>query len=290
MSQSPEIIPRPSFGKAKGFHDLLVGHLVDALKRFFWKSARRAFKQLPSPRAKVGRVLFGFIVAHLALISPAAALDMRDYWPSLGSNQQLVSQDLASQNGSIWMGLSHRYVNRGLVRDFPVMRLEDWLSTGLVDAWELRNDGTQMLEVADWFGSQHKVYEVGKEFTWGGVVNVGDVIVRTIHVDVAASIGETVGPQNWATQELRIEAAYPTFTNPAGVTFTDVVQVKMFQSFCITWACGWPSGQSTYVTRHWFARGLGIIQTEYLMINSVSVSPQRIDYVISCPLLMWVTP
>jgi hypothetical protein len=215
---------------------------------------------------------------------------MRDYWPDLAANRQLVMQTKASQGGSIWMGLTHRYVNRGLVRNLPVMRLEDHLNGTMLDAWELRDDGTQMLEVADWFGAQHKVYEVGKEFTWGGVVNVGQVITRTIHVDVAASVGETTGPQNWATEELTIEALHGTLTLPNGLVFSNAVQVKMFQSFCITYACGWPSGQATWITRHWFAPGQGIVQTEYLMVNSATVSPQRLDYVEAIPLTTWATP
>lgn len=254
----------------------MVLSAIKQLLKLLVGQTRRALKQLPAALI----VLWAF---------PAAALDMRDYWPSLPTGRQQITQNEASQGGNTWFGLTQRYVNRGTVRGNPVLRLDDFNGTGWLDAWELRNDGSQILEVGDQFPSGHKVYEIGKEFSWGGVVNVGDVIIRTVHVDVAASVGEVVGPHNWGTEVLTVEAFHPTFTNGAGLAFTDVVQVRMFQSFCITSACTWPTGQATWITRHWFAPGKGIIQTEYLTVNSAPVSPQRIDSATSI-ITTWETP
>src|SRR5688572_11688897 len=191
-------------------------------------------------------------------------IDLRAYWPTLAEKKQLIVQEHATQNGNTWMGPTRRYVNRGQVRDHDVLRLDDFNASGWLNAWELRDDGTQMLEVADQFpAGKHKVYEVGKEFSWGGEQNVGDVVTRQIHVDVAASQGEVVAPQNWATAKLTFEDLLPSFTNLGGMTFSDVVVVQMFQSFCITAQCQWPSGQATWRGRYWLAPGVGFVQTEF---------------------------
>lgn len=258
---------------------LIVAEIAHGAKLFVRHLLRGKLKQAPA----------ALIVCWPLIAAPGGvAVDLRHYWPSPAAGRQLVIQTEASQGGNVWLGTTHRYVNRGKVRGADVLRLDDFGAPGWLDAWELRNDGAQTLEVADWFPSGHKVYEVGREISWGGIQSVGDVIARTIHVDVAASTGETVGPQNWGTQQLTFEAQGP-LTLPSGLTFPDTVQLRMFQSFCLTYACTWPAEQATWVTRHWFAPGVGIVQTQYLKAPGQAFDPPRIDYATSIT-TTWETP
>lgn len=231
------------------------------------------------------------IAALFCLIAwPAAAFNMQSYFPTLAADEQLLVQTETAHYGAPIRSTLHRYVNRGTVGGNPVQRLDDYNASGFLDAWELRWNGSKMLEVADWFSpTHHKVYTVGKEISWGGVQNVNDMTSRQVHVNVAASQGETVGPQNWGTVVMTYEALLPTFTNVGGMDFTNVVVVRVFQSFCITTACTWPNGQATWITRHWLAPGLGFVQIEYIQNPNGPWNPTRFDYAISIN-RTWETP
>jgi hypothetical protein len=65
--------------------------------------------------------------------------------------------------------------------------------------------------------------------------------------------------------------------------------VQMFQSFCITTQCTWPTGQATWRGRYWLAPGVGFVQTEFLQNPSGPIAPQRFNYATGM-LTTWETP
>lgn len=215
-------------------------------------------------------------------------IDLRTYWPNPASGKQLIVQDEGVNGGAPFFATTHRYVKRGQLGGHDVLRKETYNSTGWLNAWQLRDDGTQMLEVGDEFPGKHLVYETGKEFTWGGQQQVGDIVTRQVHIDVAASTGVQTGPDNWATAKLTVEDCLPSFTNLGGMTFCDVVVVQMFQSFCRDAQCAWPAGQSTWRTRYWFAPDVGFIQTEFLQNPNGPISGRK-NYAVGI-LETWETP
>jgi len=202
----------------------------------------------------------------LSFISSMAAqsVDIRNYWPQPAVNNQLITQDYTLAWGPLTKTILHRYVKRGVVRGNPVYRLDDYLSTGWIDAWEYRNDGTNILEVADFVGGQHIVYSVGNEILWGGIQNIGDVLSRSVIVDVSASSGVTAGYWNYGHNSVTYSALLPTFTNDGGLTFSNVLKLHVFQSWCANTGCAYPSGQLIWTVDYWFAPSVGIIQTDYL--------------------------
>ena len=212
---------------------------------------------------------------------PAAAANICDYWPTIQAGRQQIVQFQATQGTAQWLGLTQRYVNRGSVGGYPVLRLDDFNSTGWLDAWEMRCDsGRGWLEVADHFpGGNHKVYTVGKEIPWGGTVEVGQVINLPVHVNVAASTGETSGIHNWGRQILTFEELLPTMTLPSGLVFDNVLKVHLLHSWCKANSdCSYPANQWTWKVRYWFAPGVGIVQIQYLQSPNQTFDPPRIDY------------
>lgn len=205
----------------------------------------------------------GWVLALLLLAAPAGAqtVDLRTYWPQPATSLQLTSQEWATSPS--FRAILRRYVGRGTVRGVGVTRLDEYAPTWL-SAWEYRDDGTQILEVATWQGTSHLVYEVGKEIQWGGVMALSAVSTRTIHVDVAASSGVTSGYWNWGTQKITFSQLYTTYTTAAGLTFANVVRLSVLQSWCANAGCAYPSGQNIWTMDYYLAPGVGIVQTDYL--------------------------
>ncbi len=203
-------------------------------------------------------LLFG--VTH----ADAQTVDLRNYWPQPAAGLQIINQDWATSPA--FRSLLRRYVKRGQVRSNDVYRLDEYTSsTGWIDAWELRDDGTQMLEVGTWTSpTVHLVYEVGKEIQWGGSMTLNDFSTRTVHVDVSASTGVTSGYWNWGTQKITFSAFYSSFTNAHGLTFSNVVKLNVFQSWCANSGCAYPSGQNIWTMNYYLAPGVGIVELEYL--------------------------
>jgi hypothetical protein len=137
--------------------------------------------------------------------------------------------------------------------------------------------------VGTWNGSVHKVYVVGKEIQWGGVMNLYDVVSRSLQVDVSASTGVSSGYWNYGTQQITFSAFYSSFTTDAGLVFSNVVKLHIFQSWCANAGCSYPTGQSIWTMDYWLAPGVGIVQIDYL-----SPSTRR-DYALSLA-ETWPTP
>ena len=196
-------------------------------------------------------------------------MNLASYWPfNLPDSKQQIIQMEASQNPNVWFGLTHRYT-----KDNGGLKLEDYGANGWIDAWKLKLVNGEVIEWADEFPTYTSVFATGKELWWGGNLEIGQEVTRSL--EIASGVAS---PYKWGTEVLKLEALHNTFTIPAG-SFSNVVQVKMFQSFCKTNACTWPDGQNTWITRHWLASNVGIIQTEYLSVPGTPVfNPPRIDY------------
>lgn len=190
--------------------------------------------------------------------------DLRNYWPNPATGEQLVVQDKTSAYGPELKTILRRYVKRGTVDGHSVIRLDEYGSTGWIDGWEYRDDGSQILEVGTAQGSAHKVYKIGKEIPWGGVQNVNDVVTRSLEVDVAKSSGVSAGYWNYGYQKIELKDFISSFTNDGGLTFSDVVKMGVFQSWCANSGCAWPSGQTYVQMDYWLAPGIGIVQVDYL--------------------------
>jgi hypothetical protein len=205
------------------------------------------------------------LTLSLLFATPAHAqtVDLRDYWPQPAATLQIINQDWA-QTSPTFRSVLRRYVKRGQVRGVDVYRLDAYINTGWLSAWEYRDDGTQILEVATELPGSHLVYEVGKEIQWGGVMTLNDVVTRAVHVDVAASTGVTSGYWNWGTQKITFAAFYSSFTTGAGLTFSNVVKLNNFQSWCANSGCSYPSGQNIWTQNYYLAPGVGVVQIDYV--------------------------
>lgn len=190
-------------------------------------------------------------------------IDLRTYWPNPAAGEQLIVQDRTQANGGgTFKNVLRRYVNRGTVDGNPVVRLDEFNHSGWLDAWEYRDDGSQILEVGTWQGAIHKVYKTGKEIPWGGVQNVGDMIERQLEVDVSKSTGVTPGYWNYGYQKITFTDFLPSFTNDGGLTFENVVKLSVFQSWCGAQGCAYPDGQNIATMDYWLAPGVGMIQID----------------------------
>jgi hypothetical protein len=194
--------------------------------------------------------------------------DLRAYWPDPAAGKQVIAQFATAAHTS----LLRRYVRRGTIGGAPVAQMDEWSAQGWCDAWQYRDDGTQILEVATKQPGVHKVYKPGKEIQWGGAQQIGDVVARSVEIDVAASTGVAPGIGNYGYQKIEFEAFHPVFLNAALNLYQDVAQFKVLQTWCADAGCAYPAGQHVYRQRYWMAPGLGFVQIEYLE------PVQRIDY------------
>jgi hypothetical protein len=210
-------------------------------------------------------------------------IDLRAYWPDPATGEQLVVQERTSAYPSIPKALLRRYVKRGTVEGNPVVRMDEYSGQGWQSGWEMRDDGTQMLEVGTAQASSHKVYKAGKEIHWGGVLEIGVPAGRSLEVDVSKSTGVTAGYWNYGYQQIELKEFICSFTNDGGLTFADVVKLGVFQSWCAASGCAYPGGQSIVTMDYWLAPGVGIVQVDYLTPNA------RRDYAVGV-LETWETP
>jgi hypothetical protein len=211
-------------------------------------------------------------------------IDLRAYWPQPAAGTQLIVQsktDAFSTPGH--KTITRRYVNRGTVEGNPVMRMDEYNSTGWLSGWEFYDDGTQLLEVGTAQSASHKIYKAGKEIQWGGEMDLEQVSARSLEVDVAKSSGVTAGYWNYGYQRIELKEFIESFENDGGLTFCDVVKLNVLQSWCATSGCAWPTGQSVVTLDYWLAPGVGIVQLDYLTPNA------RRDYA-SAVVETWETP
>jgi len=196
----------------------------------------------------------------------AQSVNMADYWPSPAVGEQLLVQDATLAYGPEVLSVLHRYRVGAPIGGKAVTQLDDYITTtGWLDAWFLYKNGPSIIEIANTFPvNKRNIYKVGKEITWGATMNVGDVTQGSIEIDLTKSTGIVAGPSNYGWQRITYEAFLPTFTNDGGLAFTNVVRMRVFQSWCKTNACDYPAGQSSYEMTYWMAPGLGMIQIDYI--------------------------
>lgn len=212
----------------------------------------------------------------------AQTVDLRSYWPQ-PTTEQLVAQDHTNEWNDNRKTVLRRFVKRGTVRGTPVIRLDEYNYAGWLDAWEYRDDGSQILEVATDTPSAHIVYVIGKEIQWGGVMSLNDVVTRSVQVDVAASTGVTAGYWNYGNQKITFSSFYSTFTTDAGLVFSNVVKLRVHQAWCANAGCSYPTGQNIWSMDYFLAPGVGIVQLDYILPNA------RRDYVVGLA-ETWPTP
>ena len=171
-------------------------------------------------------------------------VNMADYWPDLAAGVQLIVQDATDAYGPGTLSVLRRYRRGGTVGGHPVIQMDEFIPTGWVDAWEYRFDATHgMIEVANKFPGKHQVYKPNKWIPWGGVVTIGGSIGQGLEVDIPNSTGVAVGPGNYGWQSVQFEELIADFTNDGGLTFSNVVKILVFQSWCANYACAYPSAR-----------------------------------------------
>lgn len=213
------------------------------------------------------------LVAYFVLLMPSAfaqqTVNMADYWPNPAVGEQLLVQHAVYGGAPDNLAVLSRFRRGGSVNGFPVIQLDDYISTGWLDAWEYRFDPTHgVIEVANKFPGKRQVYKNLKWIPWGGIVSIPSSFGQSIEVDVPNSTGVSVGPSNYGYQGITFHEVLPTFTNLGGMTFSNVVRMSVLQSWCNTWTCTYPSQQTVYNMDYWIAPGVGIIQTTWPGIGS----------------------
>jgi len=212
-------------------------------------------------------------------------VDMADYWPNPVTGEQILVQDATDAYGPGTLSVLHRYRKGGTVNNLPVIQLDDYITTGWLDAWEYRFDATHgMIEVANKFPGKRQVYRANKWIPWGGVVTIGGSIGQGLEVDLTKSTGVAAGPSNYGWQSIQFEELIPEFTNDGGLEFQDVVKIYVEQSWCINAACAYPSGQSIYQMRYWLAPGLGFVQIDYILPTARRDYAKSVTKTVAMPL------
>lgn len=213
------------------------------------------------------RHIFMLIMVFGIFSGDAFSHDMADYWPNPAMGEQLIVQDATTAYGPETLTVLSRYRKGGTVDSLPVIQLDEYTATGgWLDAWEYRFDATNgVLEVADKYPSSvHKVFKIGNEIKWGGSLNVGNTIAGNVEVDLTKSTNVPSGPSIYGYHSMTLEEFIPSFTNDGGLTFSNVIKVYVFQSWCSTSTCNYPAGQNVWQIRYWLAPGVGVIQKDYL--------------------------
>lgn len=192
-------------------------------------------------------------------------VDMAAYWPNPPQGQQLMVQDCSVAWGAEAMTVLRRYRRIGAVNGQPLIQLDEYTSGGWLSAWEYRHDPTHgVIETANRFPGVRMAYKPGKWIIWGGQMTVGQNIQQGIEVDLPASTGVVSAPGNYGWQSVTFEALHPTFTSGSGAAYSDVVQIRVLQSWCKNWTCAFPAGQNVFEIRYWLAPAVGIVQVEYI--------------------------
>jgi hypothetical protein len=198
------------------------------------------------------------------------SVNMADYWPLPALGRELLVQDVT---GAGTLMVLRKYRRIAPVSGIPVVRLDEYTEAGWVSAWEYRHDPTHgVIETANRFPGVFQPYKTGKWIIWGGQMAVGQTVQQGVEVDLRRATGVTQGPGNFGWQSVTLVAVHPTFTNAGGMTFANVAEIKVVQSWCKTWTCDFPAGQNVFDLRYWLAPGLGMIQVDY------DGADARIDY------------
>jgi hypothetical protein len=139
---------------------------------------------------------------------------------------------------------------------------EKWTATWVMDYNYRDSMGNYLgvMETADiypkysyqfWTKFRTTSFEKGYAIPWGGIQKVGDVIDRPLKISLFGSTFFTFPAPG--RQVVKFVDRHSTYTNSRGVSYKDVLEVTYDQTF----------GEKTAGARSWFAKGFGIIETQW---------------------------
>lgn len=139
----------------------------------------------------------------------------------------------------------------------------------LIDEWGIRITGSgDVLETYDTFPDKTYYYLPGKEINWGRVLSVGETLGGSVQMDLSRSTGiDATSPSQYGYNSITVVKHHPSL-QLQGVTHNNVLEISLFQSFCITNECKTPVTGYYYVSlQYYFAYGKGIIKTIFKDVN-----------------------
>ena len=105
-------------------------------------------------------------------------------------------------------------------------------------------------------------------------MKVGDTVENSLEMDMNKTTGiPSDSPSKYGYNKLTLSEYIPAMTI-AGKTYSDVLHMKLSQSFCKTAACTVAGTDYSYwILEYYFAPGKGIIKTVYMDTNGVVGGP-----------------
>jgi hypothetical protein len=139
----------------------------------------------------------------------------------------------------------------------------------LIDEWGIRITGSgDVLETYDKFPDKTYYYLPGKEINWGRTLSVGETLGASVQMDMSRTTGiGPTSPSQYGYNSITVVKHHPSL-RMQGTTYDNVLEISLFQSFCITNECTVPVTGYYYVSlQYYFAYGKGIIKTIFKDVN-----------------------
>jgi hypothetical protein len=200
-------------------------------------------------------------------------LDIRDYWPKVANGSAITVSyshaDLVQPAYPIngYGGIT-RYVYsapQGLSESFIKEDYASYPSITLQDKWRMKyavapNGAGSILEYADDFPPATYAF-LSTPIAWGGRQSLSDIFSIYYKQDPSQSSGLSVDPSNLGINQIWVRQLLPSFTNPFGLVFTDVLKVQVYQAYCNDAVCSAPT--TLAIVDYWLAKGIGQIGLDY---------------------------
>ena len=224
-------------------------------------------------------------------VAAATSFKMADYWTRPGEGKQVIKNFAVDIEGdSPWINHVQQHVKTG--DSYKITDYIQWTYRGegypYYDTWHVRiTPQGDVIEYRDQVGSADLVYLPGFEIKWGNTFKVGDSVEGQLKVDIEKSIGFSANsPGQYGYNKITLVAHHPTLV-VGGETYTDVLEFSLWQSFCKTTACEYPTGMDIWSQNYFFAPGQGIIKTvfyqptpavSYLYLACTTIPPAGCDW------------
>lgn len=190
---------------------------------------------------------------------------LKEYWPNPPAGMAYIKEYDA--------GLASKYIHTA---DGFLVKQDYYINTPneLIDEWGIRITAAgDVLETYDKFPDKTYYYLPGKEINWGRALSIGETLGDSVQMDMSRTTGiGPTSPSQYGYNTITLVKHHPSI-QLQGVTHQNVLEISLFQSFCITNECTVPVTGYYYVSlQYYFAYGKGIIKTIFKDINGAADS------------------
>lgn len=201
--------------------------------------------------------------------------DTRDYWPRPAAGDALtISYGLYDAVSA--PGTAHtitRYVKEpnggGLHLGHPAYRKYDYLANAAeIDYWayyiEENADGSgNVVEYADFDTASGVYVPLSSPIIHGGRGRINEIFECNLRRDASNSVPpQAPASYDNGVNQIWYKELIPTYVNPHGITFNNVLKLRLYQGFCSTNTCQ-VLGVSSAIVDYWMAPGLAMVGLHY---------------------------